>query len=60
MIRELFNLPVAEDIFYSYSCAHLTLKDVMVHGRLFITDNFICFSSNVFGLETKVSPPFTN
>jgi hypothetical protein len=35
-----------------FSCAYL--KSVLLHGRMYISHNFVCFYSNVFGFENKV------
>lgn len=36
-----------------YSCA--LQKDILVHGRLYITQNWICFYANIFRWETMVN-----
>ena len=36
-----------------YSCA--MQKDILVHGRLYISQSFICFYANIFRWETSVS-----
>ena len=35
-----------------YTCA--LQKDILYQGRLFVSDNWICFQSKVFGKDTKV------
>ena len=30
-------------------------KDILVHGRLYVTQNWICFYANIFRWETVVS-----
>ena len=35
-----------------YSCA--MQKDILVHGRLYVTQNWICFYANIFTWETVV------
>ena len=35
-----------------YTCA--LQKDILYQGRLFVSDNWICFHSKVFGRDTKV------
>lgn len=65
LVRDVFDLhpsvshihtpnPLQENIFDDFSCA--LQKTVAVHGRLYITDSFLCFYSNVLGLEQKVGP----
>src|SRR4029434_6723815 len=37
-----------------YSCA--LQKDILLQGRLYLSENWLCFYSNIFGWETTVSP----
>lgn len=39
--------------FSDYSCA--LQRDILVHGRLYISQNYICFYANIFSWETSVS-----
>ncbi|XP_060765389.1 GRAM domain-containing protein 2B [Neoarius graeffei] len=39
----------------SYTCA--LQKDILYQGRLFVSDNWICFHSKVFGRDTKIAIP---
>ncbi|KAM7392498.1 hypothetical protein PAMA_007561 [Pampus argenteus] len=39
----------------SYTCA--LQKDILYQGRMFVSDNWICFQSRVFGKDTKVEIP---
>jgi hypothetical protein len=39
-----------------YGCA--LAKDILVHGRLYVSENHICFHSNLFGWITDVVIPF--
>ncbi|KAL7847157.1 hypothetical protein SRHO_G00221370 [Serrasalmus rhombeus] len=39
----------------SYTCA--LQKDMLYQGRLFVSDNWICFHSKVFGRDTKIVIP---
>ncbi|XP_047011530.1 GRAM domain-containing protein 2B isoform X5 [Ictalurus punctatus] len=39
----------------SYTCA--LQKDILYQGRLFVSDNWICFHSKVFGKDTKIAIP---
>ncbi|KAJ7993774.1 hypothetical protein DPEC_G00258190 [Dallia pectoralis] len=39
----------------SYTCA--LQKDMLYQGRLFASDNWICFHSKVFGKDTKITIP---
>ncbi len=33
---------------------------VLLHGRMYITNRFICFYSNLFGLEKKIRIPYSH
>ncbi len=48
-------LPVVDVclVLVDYSCA--MQKDILVHGRLYITQNWVCFYANIFRWETIVS-----
>ncbi|XP_018600194.1 GRAM domain-containing protein 2B isoform X2 [Scleropages formosus] len=39
----------------SYTCA--LQKDILYQGKLFVSDNWICFYSKVFGKDTKIAIP---
>ena len=56
--QNIFNfnkLKIIMNCLYSgYSCAWQ--RDILVHGRLYITQSWICFYSNILGWETKVCP----
>ncbi|EDO45283.1 predicted protein [Nematostella vectensis] len=52
--RRLFkDLPDSEQLIVDYSCA--LQRDILVHGRLYISQNWLCFYANIFGWETFVS-----
>ncbi|XP_036383049.1 GRAM domain-containing protein 2B isoform X2 [Megalops cyprinoides] len=44
-----------EQLRQSYTCA--LQKDILYQGRLFVSDNWICFHSKVFGKDTKIAIP---
>ncbi|XP_039509014.1 GRAM domain-containing protein 2B [Pimephales promelas] len=44
-----------EHLRQSYTCA--LQKDMLYQGRLFVSDNWICFHSKVFGKDTKIAIP---
>lgn len=51
--KRLFkDLPETERLIVDYSCA--LQRDILVHGRLYVTQNFICFYANIFRWETNV------
>ncbi|XP_045923629.1 GRAM domain-containing protein 2B-like isoform X2 [Micropterus dolomieu] len=39
----------------SYTCA--LQKDILYQGKMFVSENWICFHSKVFGRDTKISIP---
>ncbi|XP_042252099.1 GRAM domain-containing protein 2B-like [Thunnus maccoyii] len=39
----------------SYTCA--LQKDILYQGKMFVSDNWICFHSKVFGKDTKIALP---
>jgi len=46
------GLPHNEMLIGDYSCA--LQKDILVHGRVYITTNYLCFYANIFRWETAV------
>ena len=41
-----------------FSCAVETT--MLLHGRMYVTNNFLCFYSNIFGVEKKIRIPFSH
>uniref|UniRef100_A0A8C6V742 GRAM domain-containing protein n=1 Tax=Neogobius melanostomus TaxID=47308 RepID=A0A8C6V742_9GOBI len=39
----------------SYTCA--LQRDILFQGKMFVSDNWVCFHSKVFGRDTKISIP---
>ncbi|CAB3989317.1 Hypothetical predicted protein [Paramuricea clavata] len=55
--RRLFkNIPESEKLITDYSCA--LQRDILVHGRLYVSQNWLCFYANIFGWETLVTINF--
>uniref|UniRef100_A0A671KM19 GRAM domain-containing protein n=1 Tax=Sinocyclocheilus anshuiensis TaxID=1608454 RepID=A0A671KM19_9TELE len=49
--RKLFKqLPDTERLIVDYSCA--LQRDILLQGRLYLSENWICFYSNIFRWET--------
>ncbi|XP_065059768.1 GRAM domain-containing protein 2A-like isoform X2 [Rhopilema esculentum] len=46
------SLPSEEFPLNVYTCA--LSKDILLQGKMFVSQNWICFYSNIFGYETKV------
>ncbi|XP_013139362.1 PREDICTED: GRAM domain-containing protein 1B-like isoform X2 [Papilio polytes] len=52
--KRLFkDLPDEERLIVDYSCA--LQKDILVHGRLYASQNFLCFYASIFGWETSMT-----
>ncbi|XP_056320193.1 GRAM domain-containing protein 2B isoform X2 [Danio aesculapii] len=47
-----------EQLRQSYTCA--LQKDILYQGRLFVSENWICFHSRVFGKDTKIAIPVSS
>ncbi|KAJ6663823.1 hypothetical protein lerEdw1_009902 [Lerista edwardsae] len=55
--RRIFKgLPEAERLLVDYSCA--LQRDILLQGRLYLSENCICFYSNIFRWETMISIQF--
>ncbi|KPJ05113.1 GRAM domain-containing protein 1B [Papilio xuthus] len=52
--KRLFkDLPDEERLIVDYSCA--LQKDILAHGRLYASQNFLCFYASIFGWETSMT-----
>ncbi|XP_029432341.1 protein Aster-A isoform X2 [Rhinatrema bivittatum] len=52
--RKIFKkLPDTERLIVDYSCA--LQRDILLQGRLYLSENWICFYSNIFRWETTIS-----
>ncbi|XP_073955620.1 protein Aster-B-like [Choristoneura fumiferana] len=52
--KRLFkDLPDDERLIVDYSCA--LQRDILVHGRLYASQNYLCFHASIFGWETSLS-----
>uniref|UniRef100_A0A8D1N4B8 GRAM domain containing 2B n=1 Tax=Sus scrofa TaxID=9823 RepID=A0A8D1N4B8_PIG len=49
------DVPTEEPLKQSFTCA--LQKEILYQGKLFVSDNWICFHSKVFGKDTKISIP---
>lgn len=63
--QEIFREEILHQIFgeigaiiEDFSCA--VESTVLMHGRLYVTRNFVCFYSNLFGLEKKMRIPYSH
>ncbi|KAJ2489217.1 hypothetical protein IWW47_005285, partial [Coemansia sp. RSA 2052] len=46
------NIPINELLIDDYGCA--LQREILVQGRLYLTENFVCFYSNIFGWVTNL------
>lgn len=51
--RQFKDIPADERLICDYSCA--LQKEILVHGRMFVTQSWICFYANIFRWETVVT-----
>ncbi|KAM6230105.1 GRAM domain-containing protein 2B isoform 1-T1 [Porphyrio hochstetteri] len=49
------DVPTDEPLKQSFTCA--LQKEILYQGKLFLSENWICFYSKVFGKDTKISIP---
>lgn len=56
ILRQVFG-DVGE-LIDDFSCAVETT--VLLHGRMYLTSRFLCFYSNLFGLEKKIRIPYSH
>ncbi|XP_070775133.1 GRAM domain-containing protein 2B-like [Enoplosus armatus] len=57
--HKLFQeIPEAENLTHSFTCA--LQKEVLYHGKLFVSDNHVCFYSSVLLKDTKVVIPVSS
>ncbi|NXA39781.1 GRM2B protein, partial [Eudromia elegans] len=49
------EVPMDEPLKQSFTCA--LQKEILYQGKLFLSENWICFHSKVFGKDTKISIP---
>lgn len=54
--HKLFNEVSKDELLrQSYTCA--LQRDILYQGKMFVSDNWICFHSKVFGRDTKIAVP---
>ena len=56
-VRNLFNLNKEEKILDDFGCS--LSETIPIPGRLYLTEHYICFGSNLFGFNRKYSIAFT-
>ncbi|XP_037691588.1 protein Aster-C [Choloepus didactylus] len=51
--RQFRHIPDTEKLIADYACA--LQKDILLQGRLYLSENWLCFHSNIFRWETTIS-----
>lgn len=49
------KIPSSDRLISEYSCA--LSKDILVHGKMYLSEKYICFSSNILGWVTHIVIP---
>lgn len=52
VVRDIFELNKKERVFDDFSCAYK--HSILLHGRLYLTENYVCFYSNLLGIKHKL------
>ncbi|KAK9768438.1 hypothetical protein K7432_000917 [Basidiobolus ranarum] len=50
------DVPISEILIQDYSCA--IQKDILIHGRMYVTENYICFYASIFGFVSSIVVEF--
>eukprot|EP00873_Tetraselmis_striata_P042724 jgi/Tetstr1/462988/TSEL_007929.t2 len=58
-VRRTFSLDGEEILRDDWSCALMSNRKILLQGRLYLFNSFVCFYSNVFGISKKVKVPLT-
>eukprot|EP00013_Stygamoeba_regulata_P023978 CAMPEP_0177654532 /NCGR_PEP_ID=MMETSP0447-20121125/14390_1 /TAXON_ID=0 /ORGANISM="Stygamoeba regulata, Strain BSH-02190019" /LENGTH=760 /DNA_ID=CAMNT_0019158203 /DNA_START=196 /DNA_END=2478 /DNA_ORIENTATION=+ len=54
--QRLFDLPPTEKLLIEFAASYIKgVNPIMLHGRMYISENLVCFYSNLFGVRTIVS-----
>ena len=56
-LRRLFNVPEDETLVADYMCA--LHSKILLQGKMYVFENYVCFYSNVFGYMKKRTIPFS-
>lgn len=57
-VRDLFSLPKKEVIFDDFGCAYN--RGILHHGRMYLSENYICFYSSIMGITKKCIIPLND
>ena len=55
-LREYFELPPGEELLDEFLCA--LYKKILLQGRMYVFNNYVCFYSSVFGYQKRKRIPF--
>jgi len=55
-LREYFKLPPDEELLDEFLCA--LHKKILLQGRMYVFNNYVCFYSSVFGYQKRKRIPF--
>lgn len=59
--RKTFKPPQSETLLGHFHCAlHSVQSDLLLQGMLFVSENFVYFDSEVFGLKTSLTLPLSD
>ncbi len=58
VFQRMFKLPSNEVLVDDYSCAYL--NKILLQGRMYLSENYVCFYSKVFAYETKLKIPVSD
>lgn len=58
MTHENLSLFRALSLFSDYSCA--LQREILVHGRMYVSQHYMCFHANIFGWETNLCLKWKN
>ena len=56
-LQMAFGLPEREVLIEDFSCA--VKRRILLHGRMFISAEHVCFRSDIFGLKTNIVLPMS-
>ncbi|ERE74858.1 GRAM domain-containing protein 1C-like protein [Cricetulus griseus] len=56
--QQFTHLPDSEKLIADYACA--LQRDILLQGRLYLSENWLCFYSNIFRWETTISIALKN
>ncbi|XP_048202596.1 protein Aster-C isoform X1 [Perognathus longimembris pacificus] len=56
--KQFTHLPDTEKLVADYACA--LQRDILLQGRLYLSENWLCFYSNIFTWETTISIALKN